>query len=162
MCIRDSPLSTYLFALTLQPVIEAVSAVVPVAAFVDDATLVGRPDALRRAFPVFADGCKADGRNLEAAPEKCSLHGGDATEVAALAEELGVQHRPDGFVAYGTPIGTEAFIAATMAERRRHCGRGAAAHGAAAAAAIPVAAVALIALGATRAPEAHGAVGAAR
>ena len=114
---QGDPLSTYLFALTLQPVIEAVSAVVPVAAFVDDATLVGRPEALRRAFPVFVDGCKADGRNLEAAPQKCSLFGGDVAEVAALAEELGVQHRPDGFVAYGTPIGTEAFVAATMAKR---------------------------------------------
>ena len=49
---------------------------------------------------------------------KCALTGSDAATAAALAQELGVSHRPDGVVVAGPPVGTPAFIAATVAAPR--------------------------------------------
>jgi fructoselysine-6-P-deglycase FrlB-like protein len=37
--------------------------------------------------------------------------------VAALAAEVGVQHRPEGVTTFGTPIGTDAYRASVVAER---------------------------------------------
>ena len=114
---QGDPLSTYLFSIVFQPVLEAATQVLPTVAFVDDATLVGRADALRQAFPAFVAGCKSDGRNLEAAPQKCAITGGNPHAAAALAAELGVQHAPDGIVCYGTPIGSEEFVSSTIEKR---------------------------------------------
>ena len=37
--------------------------------------------------------------------------------MAALAAELGVRHLPEGFVAFGAPIGSDAFVTETLAKR---------------------------------------------
>ena len=114
---QGDPLSALLYSIGVQPVVEAVAAIAPTIAYVDDTTIVARTDKLREAFPVFVDGIKADGRNLDVQPAKCALYGGNAAEAAALAEELGVQHSPDGIVCYGTPVGTPAFVAEQLSAR---------------------------------------------
>ena len=67
-------------------------------------------------FPVLQTG--AFGIGLRMRPSKMALTGGpDADSAAELAMELGVQHRPDGVLLCGTPVGTDAFVEATVSER---------------------------------------------
>ena len=114
---QGDPLSSLLFSFGIQPVLERVATTVSTVAYVDDNTLIGRAEKLREAFPAFVAGIRADGRDLEVAPEKCALYGGHHAEAASLAAELGVQHSPDGIVCFGTPIGSAAFVADTLAKR---------------------------------------------
>ena len=114
---QGDPLSCWLFAIAIQPVLEATAETGPSVAFVDDDTLLGNAAHLRSAFHLFKEGIASDGRNLQVADAKCALTGGDRDVAAALAEELGVQHKPDGMICYGTPVGQEEYVATALAER---------------------------------------------
>jgi hypothetical protein len=114
---QGDPLSTWLFSEAFQPVLKAVAELVPTLAFVDDANLVGRGEQLSAAVPLFTELCKADGRNLEAAPAKCQVYSRTPAEAAAVAAEHGFEHAVDGIVSFGTPIGSDDFVVATANKR---------------------------------------------
>jgi hypothetical protein len=90
---------------------------IAVAAIADDITLVGRVPALRAAFQALKSECGGHGRALRLADRKCALTGGPRDAVAALARELRVQHKPEGIVLCGAPIGTDDFARDTIKQR---------------------------------------------
>jgi hypothetical protein len=114
---QGDPLSTWLFAQAFQPVLRAAAEVIPTVAFVDDGNLVGSAEQALAAVPIFLEMCKADGRGLEVQPAKCQVYSPDHAVGAAVAAELEFEHAKEGIVAFGTPIGEEAFIAATVEAR---------------------------------------------
>lgn len=117
---QGDPLGMLLAALVLHEVQEQVARGAQgtqQVGFADDLNAVGSAGQLRSTMQCLngARGLRAAGLRLQL--RKCALTGGDAAVAAALAQELGVSHRPDGVVVAGTPIGTPAFVAATVAER---------------------------------------------
>ncbi len=119
---QGDPLGPLLFALALQGPLERVQASVPAVstvAYLDDINVVGRPDAIRAFFRrLCGDGGDSVGTvGLRTRHTKCFVHGGDNTQCAALARQLGVPHRRAGVLVVGTPLGSDAFQAAHLAER---------------------------------------------
>lgn len=118
---QGDPLGPLLFALTLQPVLERADAAeegAPLAAYLDDVSIAGDLTAAVKSFRWLCeadDGLRSIG--LEPNLDKCGIHGGDAAEAAAAAEELGIRHMEAGFNAVGTPLGSAAFVEEQLAAR---------------------------------------------
>ena len=116
---QGDPLGPLLFALALQGPLERTCEVAPTASlggYLDDIRFVGRAPQLRAAFPVLR--AEALEIGLRMRPSKMALTGGpDPESGALLAAELGVRHCPDGVVLCGTPVGTDAFVEATVGDR---------------------------------------------
>ena len=113
---QGDPLGPLLFALTLQGPLEEASAAHPdanVLAYMDDTYVAGRAEALDAAIPALqAAGARI---GLDLVPEKCQAYGipvadGFNASAAAVARQHGIRHATAGFVAAGTPIGTDKFI----------------------------------------------------
>ena len=96
---------------------DAASRVAAVLAIADDTTFVGRVSALRTAFKTVEAECIDSNRGLHFQHGKCVGACGPEAEMAALCEELGVSHKPEGTVLCGTPIGTDAYIREQLAAR---------------------------------------------
>jgi hypothetical protein len=119
---QGDTLGTFLFALSLQQPLEHTRdeaalhtpglAIVSIA---DDVNLVGRTEALRRAFTTLTHDAAAIG--LQVQERKCALHAGPDRATAQLARDLGVQHKPEGVTVCGTPIGTDAYVADALQAR---------------------------------------------
>jgi hypothetical protein len=102
------------FALTLQGPLETLSLTHPTIAciaFADDSFLQGSEAGVVNAFPALCELGASIG--LEARPNKCGAYSPDALASAEVATTLGIAHHVDGLVAAGTPIGTDAFVAAS-------------------------------------------------
>lgn len=119
---QGDTLSTLLFCLPLQVKLRIVQLAAPgalVVAIADDVTFVGRAGPLRAAFISLETGCGEIGLRLQRG--KCAIsnvgNAATAAGAAALAAELGIQHKPRGLVVGGTPFGDPAFVAATVAAR---------------------------------------------
>jgi hypothetical protein len=117
---QGDTLAMLLFALVLQRILERTQAAAPtvaVLAIADDVNLVGKVDALRAAFRALTGERGVASVGLHVQPRKCALTAGPLAAVAGLAADLGVQHCPDGVTVCGTPIGTDAYIAAALSGR---------------------------------------------
>ena len=120
---QGDPLGPLLFAITLQGPLEEVSAAHPDAnllAYMDDTYAHGRPSALPGAITALqAAGAKV---GLELVPQKCQVYGhpdaqGCNAAAASVAAQLGFRHADTGFIACGTPIGTDEYIRRHVEEK---------------------------------------------
>ena len=57
------------------------------------------------------------GIGLRVQPRKCAVTAGPPLAAAQLAEDLGVQYRPDGVTVCGTPIGSDAYVADVLRQQ---------------------------------------------
>ncbi|MES2940453.1 MAG: reverse transcriptase domain-containing protein, partial [Pseudomonadota bacterium] len=115
---QGDTLGMFFFALALQGALEEARAAAPdapTASIADDVNLTGAPDDLRQAYTTLTDAAAAIGLRVQ--PAKCAITGGQPHEVARLAADLGVQHRPEGVTVCGTPIGTDAYVTDALAAR---------------------------------------------
>ena len=123
--LQGDPLSPLLFALGFHKVLKAMAAAAPESppvAYLDDVTLVARGPAVRKILgSMLGDGpASASSAGLTAVPRKCGLytpHARAQAECSKIARDFGIPQRPDGAVIVGVPVGTEAFIKATVMEK---------------------------------------------
>jgi hypothetical protein len=109
-----------LFALVLQQILEHTQEVAPsvaTLAIADDISLVGKVDELRAAFLALTGARGTASVGLRIQPLKCAITAGPPPASAALAADLGIKHSPEGITVCGTPIGTDAYVAATLGAR---------------------------------------------
>ena len=117
---QGDTLAMLLFALVLQLILERAQAAAPsvaTLAIADDVHLVGKGDALHAAFLALTGTQGLSSVGLRVQPRKCALTAGPPPAVARLAVDLGVQHCPEGIMVCGTPIGTDAYVAAALSSR---------------------------------------------
>lgn len=117
---QGDTLAMLLFALVVQQILERTQATAPavaVLAIADDVNLVGKVDALHAAFHALTGDRGMPSVGLRVQPRKCALTAGPSIAVAGLAADLGVRHCPNGVTVCGTPIGTDAYIAAALSDR---------------------------------------------
>ena len=117
---QGDPLGPLLAALVLRDVQKHVARGAPgvlQVAYADDINLVGRAGPLRAAWQCLggARGLPSAGLRLQA--PKSVLYGGAHAPTAALAQELGVTHAPDGIVVAGTPVGSLDFVSRFVLKR---------------------------------------------
>ena len=111
---QGDPCGMLYFALTVQDHLEQIRLTHPAAAplaLADDTFLQGPSAAVVAAYPALRDLAATVG--LDVVPDKCGVFSLNAEAAAATAAELGLPHRDDGLKAAGTPVGTDAFVAAT-------------------------------------------------
>jgi hypothetical protein len=102
------------FALTLQGPLETLSLTHPTTAalaFADDSFLQGSAADVISAFPALCDLGASIG--LKARLNKCGAYSPNAMASAEVANALGIAHHVDGLMVAGTPVGTDAFVAAS-------------------------------------------------
>lgn len=117
---QGDTLAMLLFALVVQQILERTQATGPavaVLAIADDVNLVGKVDALREAFHTLTGDRGMPSVGLRVQPRKCALTAGPSMAVASLAADLGIRHCPNGVTVCGTPVGTDAYIAAALSAR---------------------------------------------
>ena len=109
---QGDPAGPLLFSLALQGPLEQVSRDFPqvhAVAYADDCYLQGPAEAVVAAFADFCDTIRPLG--LTVVPGKSFAYSEDLAASARVAAELEVEHAAEGFVAAGTPIGTDAYVA---------------------------------------------------
>jgi hypothetical protein len=115
---QGDPCGGLFFAATVQGGLEqlcrAHPSVLP-AAYLDDSSLLGTPEAVIAAFPAFCD-LSAD-VGLAVSRPKSGVYSPTAQAAAHTAAALGLAHHTDGVVVVGTPIGTDAFVTAHVSAR---------------------------------------------
>jgi hypothetical protein len=108
---QGDPCGPLLFALALQGPLERVRDAFPdvrVVAYADDVHLQGPPAAAVEAFRLLVSTTAPIG--LTPSLPKCAAYAQSAATGLAVASDLGVAHRPEGLVAAGTPLGSDAFV----------------------------------------------------
>lgn len=110
---QGDTLGSLLFGLALQDPLEQTRdehGSVAIAAAHDDCALQGPAAAVVEAFLTL---CRLGGDiGLAAHPAKSRVYSANQEGAAYVAEQLGVEHCPDGLVLAGTPLGTDSFKAA--------------------------------------------------
>ena len=117
---QGDTLAGLLYALTMQLILERTQAAAPsvaTLAIADDVSLVGKVDQLRQAFHTLTGPHGAASIGLRVQPRKCAITAGPPQAASALAAELGIQHSPEGLTVCGTPIGSDAFVEASLSAR---------------------------------------------
>jgi hypothetical protein len=115
---QGDPCGPLLFALALQPILEAVCVAeddAAVLAYADDVTLQGSSEAVARAFEVLQQELAHIDLTVNSA--KTQVYGVDTSAARALAARLGCQASADGLIVAGTPLGTDAFVHAYTSAR---------------------------------------------
>jgi hypothetical protein len=108
---HGDPCGPLLFALALQGPLERVLDAftdVRVVAYADDVHLQGPPEAAVEAFRLLVSTTAPIG--LTPSLSKCAAYAQSAATGLAVASDLGIAHRPEGLVAAGTPLGSDAFV----------------------------------------------------
>jgi hypothetical protein len=108
---QGDPCGPLLFALALQGPLEMVREAYPdvrVVSYADDAHLQGPPEAAIEAFRPLVTATAPIG--LTPSLPKCAAYAQSASTGLAVASALGIAHRPEGLVAAGTPLGSDAFV----------------------------------------------------
>ena len=115
---QGDPCGVLYFSLTTQDQLESLRLthpeVAPIA-YTDDTFLQGSAEAVTAAFPTLRAMSNAIG--LEVRLDKCGAYSANTDAAASTAAALGISHKMDGLVAAGSPIGTDAFLAAYANER---------------------------------------------
>jgi hypothetical protein len=99
------------FGLCLQGPLKTVKLQHPAAkpvAFYDDCFLQGPRADVTAAFGALRT--LAEDIGLHANLAKCGAYSRNAQAAAEVAADLGIKHHPDGFMAAGTPIGSDAYV----------------------------------------------------
>jgi hypothetical protein len=81
---------------------------VRVVAYADDVHLQGPPEAAIEAFRLLVTATAPIG--LTPSLSKCAANAQSAATGLAVASALGIAHRPEGLVAAGTTLGSDAFV----------------------------------------------------
>jgi hypothetical protein len=111
---QGDPCGPLLFALALQGPLKRVRDASPdvrVVAYANDKHLQGRPEAAIEAFRLLVTATASIGLALSL-PE-CVVYARTAAFGLAVASALGIAPRPDGLVAAGTPLSSDAFVKAS-------------------------------------------------
>ena len=110
---QGDPPASLAFGLALQDPLEQTKEqhpTVAIAAAHDDCVLQGPPADVAQAFCTL---CRLSGDiGLNVSPGKCGAYSRDVQAAADTAAALGINHSVDGLVVAGTPVGTDAFVAA--------------------------------------------------
>ncbi len=115
---QGDPLGPLLFALVMQIALLALRDQhpdAPAVAFLDDATIVALADPGVAAVRTFFAECEP--LKLLPALGKCLTHSRTPANAAAAAEALGFEHRPEGVIVVGTPIGSDDFVRAHVGSK---------------------------------------------
>lgn len=110
---QGDPCGPLFFALTTQDQLEKVALLYPEAppiAYADDTFVQGSAASVIPAFHALCD-LGAD-VGLNPRTDKCAAYSANPVAAAEVAAALGIQHRTDGLMAAGSPVGTDEFIAA--------------------------------------------------
>jgi hypothetical protein len=110
---QGDPCGGLYFSLTTQDQLETINLTHPDAgpvAYIDDTFLQGSAAAVTVAFPALCHLSAAVG--LDVRLDKCGAYSPNVQAAQETAAALGIPHCVDGITAAGTPIGTDAFIAA--------------------------------------------------
>ena len=108
---QGDPLGPLLFALMMHIALLALRDQhpdAPAVAFLDDCTIGALADPGVAAVRTFFAECEP--LKLRPALRKCLTFSRTPENAAAAAEALGFEHRPEGVVVVGTPIGSDAFV----------------------------------------------------
>ena len=111
---QGDTLSMLHFGLALQDPLELTQAAHPDAALVaiaDDCALQRPEAAVVPAFRALVGHCQAIGLDVKL-PKSGAYSSQNKPAAARVAAALGIPHREDGIVAAGSPMGTDAFVAA--------------------------------------------------
>jgi Reverse transcriptase (RNA-dependent DNA polymerase) len=118
---QGDPCGPLFFGMALQGPLEATQRLHPDArlvAYADDIFLQGSPAAVVPALRALLDAVHVVG--LDVVLPKCGAYSADQAAAAAVAASLGIAHCTDGLIVAGTPIGSDAFVAAHAAARADH------------------------------------------
>ena len=110
---QGDPCGPLFFALTTQDQLEQVALLHPDVtplAYADDTFLQGSAASVIEAFPAIRSLGAAVGLDMRL--DKCAVYSSNLQAAADTAAALVVQHRTDGLMAAGSPIGTDDFVAA--------------------------------------------------
>ena len=107
---QGDPLGPLLFATTLQRHLKSAATHhddSDAVAYVDDAYVVGTPASLSVTVPQLDASAEDIGLKLQ--PRKCTVYSASQDAAGRVASALHMKHEAQGFVACGTPIGTESL-----------------------------------------------------
>jgi hypothetical protein len=108
---QGDPCGMLYFGLALQGGLERIQQRHPacrVAAIADDIYLQGAPAQVQAAFRTLD--AEVEDLGATVSMQKCGAYSTDGAAAAGVATALGITHFADGFLAAGTPLGTDEFV----------------------------------------------------